>query len=241
MKFIENCIYYLNNFEELKILETINELENQEDIYERVSKISNNTVISDDLQFEIKESFGEIVKKYLKEYQNDFGYEKKQKLVTSIEIEKNLYRNTRTTEINKKKEEIYRKISKISNDIILEELQIEIEESFGEITKKYLKKYQEISNNQTTENNETINLELKNRFSKLLISMEIEKDLYKIEKVTKILAKIEKQEDIYKKVSKITNGIISEELQQDINQNYGEVSKKYLEEYSNQEISDEEK
>uniref|UniRef100_UPI0025FED90E hypothetical protein n=1 Tax=uncultured Leptotrichia sp. TaxID=159271 RepID=UPI0025FED90E len=77
LKFIENCIYYLNNFEELKILEAINEFENQEDIYERVEDIyesvsesSNNTGISDDLQLEIKESFGEIVKKYLKEYQD---------------------------------------------------------------------------------------------------------------------------------------------------------------------------
>jgi len=246
LKFIENCIYYLNNFEELKILETINELENQEDIYERV-KISNDTGISDDLQLEIKESFGENVKKYLKEYQdisnnqttenNEELKNRFSKLLISIEIEKNLCRNTRIIKINKKKEEIYRKISKISNDIILEELQIDVEENFGEITKKYLKKYQDISNNQTIENNE----ELKNRFSKLLISVEIEKNLYKIEKVTKILAKIEKQEEIYKKVSKITNGIISEELQQDINQNYGEVSKKYLEEYSNQEISDEEK
>ena len=100
-------------------------------------------------------------------------------MLISIEIEKDSCRNTRTIEINKKKEEIYRKISKISDDKISDELQAEIEKNFGEIPRKYLKEYQDISKNQTTENNE----ELKNRFSKLLISIEIEKNSYKKNKI----------------------------------------------------------
>ncbi len=199
LKFIENCIYYLNNFEELKILEAINEFENQEDIYERVEDIyesvsesSNNTGISDDLQLEIKESFGEIVKKYLKEYQdisknqttenNEELKNRFSKLLISIEIEKNLYKIEKVTKILekiKKQREIYKGVSKISDDKISDELQAEIEKNFGEIPRKYLKEYQDISKNQTTENNE----ELKNRFSKLLISIEIEKNSYKKNKI----------------------------------------------------------
>ncbi|WP_295726217.1 hypothetical protein, partial [uncultured Leptotrichia sp.] len=97
-------------------------------------------------------------------------------------IEKNLYKIEKVTKILekiKKQREIYKGVSKISDDKISDELQAEIEKNFGEIPRKYLKEYQDISKNQTTENNE----ELKNRFSKLLISIEIEKNSYKKNKI----------------------------------------------------------
>ena len=253
LKFIENCIYYLDNSEEIEITETINKLEKQEEVYGKVSQITDSK-ISNELQTKIKEYFEEIPRKYLKEYQEicnnqEISDEEKQEklsnklseLLISIETEKDFYRESKIIEINKKKEEIYRKISKISDDIISDELQLDIEKNFGEITKKYLKKYQDISKNQTTENNE----ELKNRFSKLLISIEIEKNLYKIEKVTKTLEKIKKQREIYEGVSQITDSTISNELQAEIDENFGEIPRKYLKEYqaiyNNQETSDEEK
>ena len=103
-------------------------------------------------------------------------------MLISIEIEKNLYKIEKVTKILekiKKQREIYKGVSKISDDKISDELQAEIEKNFGEIPRKYLKEYQDISKNQTTENNE----ELKNRFSKLLISIEIEKNSYKKNKI----------------------------------------------------------
>lgn len=154
LKVIENCVYYLNNFEKIEITETINKLEKQEEVYRKISQITD---------------------------------------------------------------------SKISN-----ELQVEINENFGEITKKYLKSYQNICSNQTNINVETLNLELQERFSELLISMEVEKDLYKIEKVTKTLVKIEKQKEIYEKLSQITEDRIPDDLQKEIEENFNEVSKKYL-------------
>ncbi|KXB60141.1 hypothetical protein HMPREF3180_02093, partial [Leptotrichia wadei] len=127
LKVIENCVYYLNNFEKIEITETINKLEKLEKIYREV-KISNG-ILSEELQAEIEENFGEIPRKYLKEYQDiynkqEISNEEKQKklseLLISMETEKNFYRESKTIEIIKNKEKIYREVSKISNGILSE-------------------------------------------------------------------------------------------------------------------------
>ena len=115
LKVIENCVYYLNNFEKIEITETINKLEKQEKIV-----------------FEIK------------------------KLQVESDNNKTLKK--------------------------LEELQVEIEENFGEISRKYLKEYRDIYNNQETSDEEKQE-KLSNKLSELLVSMEIEKNLYKKSKI----------------------------------------------------------
>ena len=115
LKVIENCVYYLNNFEKIEITETINKLEKQEKIV-----------------FEIK------------------------KLQVESDNNKTLKK--------------------------LEELQVEIEKNFEGIPRKYLKEYQEIYNRQETSDEEKQE-KLSNKLSELLISMEIEKNLYKKSKI----------------------------------------------------------
>ena len=270
LKVIENCVYYLNNFEKIEITETINKLEKQEKIVFEIKKLQvesdNNKTLKklEELQVEIEENFGEISRKYLKEYRDIYNNqetsdeEKQEKLsnklselLISMETEKDFYRESKIIEIIKNKEKIYREVSKISNGILSEELQTKIKENFQEIPRKYLKEYQEIYNNQEISNEEK-QKKLLNKLSKLLISMEVEKDFYKIEKVTKILTKIEKQEKIVFEIKKLqvesdNNKTLKklEELQVEIEENFGEISRKYLKEYrdiyNNQETSDEEK
>ena len=109
LKVIENCVYYLNNFEKIEIAETINKLEKQEKICRKVFKFKiYNGVVSEELQSEIEENFEEIPRKYLKEYQKiynnqEINNEEKQEklsnklseLLISMEIEKNLYKKSK--------------------------------------------------------------------------------------------------------------------------------------------------
>jgi len=188
LKVIENCVYYLNNFEKIEITETINKLEKLEKIYREV-KISNG-ILSEELQAEIEENFGEIPRKYLKEYQDiynkqEISNEEKQKklskLLIIMEIEKNLYKIekvTKTLEKIEKQGEIYKEVSQITDSTISNELQAEIKENFGEIPRKYLKGYQDIYNKQRISNEEK-----QKKLSELLISLETEKDFYKESKI----------------------------------------------------------
>ena len=262
LKFIENCIYYLDNSEKIEITETINKLKKQEEMVFEIKELqveSDNTKILkklQELQVEINENFGEIPRTYLKEYQDIFSNkeisnEEKQnklsELSISMETEKDFYRENKIIKISNNKEKIYREVSKIPNVIISEKLQTEIEKNFGEISKKYLKEYQDIFSNK-----EISNEEKQNKLSELLISMETEKNFYKIEKVTKILTRIEKQEEMVFKIKKLqvesNNSKIFkklQELQAEIEKNFGKIPRTYLKEYqgiyNNQKITNKEK
>ena len=262
LKFIENCIYYLDNSEKIEITETINKLKKQEEMVFEIKELqveSDNTKILkklQELQVEINENFGEIPRTYLKKYQDIFSNkeisnEEKQnklsELLISMETEKDFYRENKIIKISNNKEKIYREVSKIPNVIISEKLQTEIEKNFGEISKKYLKEYQDIFSNK-----EISNEEKQNKLSELLISMETEKNLYKIEKVTKILTRIEKQEEMVFKIKKLqaesNNSKIFkklQELQAEIEKNFGKIPRTYLKEYqgiyNNQKITNKEK
>ena len=207
LKFIENCIYYLDNSEKIEITETINKLKKQEEMVFEIKELqveSDNTKILkklQELQVEINENFGEIPRTYLKKYQDIFSNkeisnEEKQnklsELLISMETEKNLYKIEKVTKILtriEKQEEMVFKIKKLqaesNNSKIfkkLQELQAEIEKNFGKIPRTYLKEYQGIYNNQKITNKEK-QKKLSNKLSELSISMETEKNFYKESKI----------------------------------------------------------
>ena len=194
LKIINNCI---DNFKIIKTTEIINKAEEQQEIYKKINHIIENDeeLESDNELFnKITENFKKITKEYLNSYKNENREEYKRKkmidLYNSIKIEKELYEKNELTKISKKmknQQQAYEEVNEIikNNRVLESRLCNKINQNFSDVVRDYLNKYR-------NENNQE-------RIKMLLISMEIEKEVYRNENTFKI--EKEEQKKFYKNLN----------------------------------------
>lgn len=194
LKIINNCI---DNFKIIKTTEIINKAEEQQEIYKKINHAIENDEeleIDNELFNKITENFEKITKEYLNSYKNENREEYKRKkmidLYNSIKIEKELYEKNELTKISKKmknQQQAYEEVNEIieNNRVLESRLCNKINQNFSDVVRDYLNKYR-------NENNQE-------RIKMLLISMEIEKEVYRNENTFKI--EKEEQKKFYKNLN----------------------------------------
>lgn len=194
LKIINNCI---DNFKIIKTTEIINKAEEQQEIYKKINHAIENDEeleIDNELFNKITENFEKITKEYLNSYKNENREEYKRKkmidLYNSIKIEKELYEKNELTKVSKKmknQQQAYEEVNEIieNNRVLESRLCNKINKNFSDVVRDYLNKYR-------NENNQE-------RIKMLLISMEIEKEVYRNENTFKI--EKEEQKKFYKNLN----------------------------------------